>query len=71
MLIFLTGIPQAEGQFAKRWYDGGESQVQYEEYFASTPPLWPFPPSLYVRLSPWLKRLLCFERAPHAKNSSA
>mmetsp|Transcript_2663 Transcript_2663/g.5188 ORF Transcript_2663/g.5188 Transcript_2663/m.5188 type:complete len:170 (-) Transcript_2663:215-724(-) len=61
VLLCVTGIPQAEGRSAKRWYDGGEAQLQYEEYFASTPPLWPFPPCAYARMPLLLKRLLCFE----------
>ena len=61
VLLAFTGIPQAEGQAAKRWYDGGESQAAYEDYFSSTPPLWLFPTSLYRRMPLMLKRLLCFE----------
>ena len=37
VLIAFTGIPQAEGPNAKRWYDGGEAQLRYEAYFESTP----------------------------------
>ena len=66
VLLFLTGIPQAEGKFAKRWFDGGEAQLQYEQYFASTPPLWPFPSSAYARMPLLLKRLLCFELPSYA-----
>lgn len=62
VLLVVTGIPQAEGPAAKRWFDhGGESQAMYEEYFESTPPLWLFPPQLYKPLPLCLKRLLCFE----------
>lgn len=61
VLTCLSGIPQAEGQWAKRWYDGGEAQAQYEAYFESTPPLWLFPPSLYRRMPLLLKRVLCIE----------
>lgn len=63
MLVLLlgTGIPQAEGQNAARWYDGDEKQAMYEQYFETTPPLWIFPPSLYRKLPQTLKLLLCFE----------
>ena len=39
VLLGFTGIPQAEGKASARWYDGGESEAQYVEYFRSTPPL--------------------------------
>lgn len=61
VLLVFTGIPQAEGPAAKRWYDGGESQAAYEDYFTSTPPLWLFPTSLYRLMPLPLKRILCFE----------
>jgi len=66
VLLCLTGIPQAEGRSAKRWYDGGEAQREYELYFDSTPPLWPFPPCAYARIPLLLKRLLCFELPAYA-----
>uniref|UniRef100_A0A7S4B4B3 Steroid 5-alpha reductase C-terminal domain-containing protein n=1 Tax=Chrysotila carterae TaxID=13221 RepID=A0A7S4B4B3_CHRCT len=61
VLLALTGIPQAEGQAAKRWFDGGDMQRQFEDYFASTPPLWLCPPAIYRQLPLALKRVLCFE----------
>ena len=59
--IGFTGIPQAEGKASARWYDGGESEAQYVEYFRSTPPLMMCPPALYRAMPLALKRLLCFE----------
>ena len=53
VLTLFTGIPQAEGQNAVRWYDGGEAQAQYEVYFERTPPLWLLPPQLYRLLPQW------------------
>ena len=66
ILTCFSGIPTAEGKASARWYDGGEAQARYEEYFDSTPPLWPFPPSLYRRMPTVLKRLLCFELKMYA-----
>ena len=45
----------------QRWYDGGESEAQYVEYFRSTPPLMMCPPALYRAMPLALKRLLTFE----------
>ena len=61
VLLGFTGIPQAEGKASARWYDGGESEAQYAEYFRSTPPLMMCPPALYRAMPLALKRLLCFE----------
>ena len=61
VLLGFTGIPQAEGKASARWYDGGESEAQYVEYFRSTPPLMMCPPALYRAMPLALKRLLCFE----------
>jgi steroid 5-alpha reductase family enzyme len=61
VLLFASGIPQAEGAASARWFDGGDSQAMYEAYFEATPPLWLFPPSIYKRLPLCVKRLLCFE----------
>ena len=61
VLTLFTGIPQAEGQNAVRWYDGGEAQAQYEVYFERTPPLWLLPPQLYRLLPRRAKLLLCCE----------
>ena len=61
VLLLLSGIPTAEGENAKRWYDGGEAQAMYERYFASTSPLVLFPPSCYRPLPLCVKRLLCCE----------
>ena len=66
VLTCLSGIPQAEGVHAKRWYDGGEAQAAYEAYFESTPPLWVFPPALYKPLPLPLKRVLCLELPSYA-----
>jgi steroid 5-alpha reductase family enzyme len=66
VLLGLTGIPLAEGSNSNRWYDGGEAQREYELYFDSTPPLWPFPPFVYRRMPLLLKRLLCFELPSYA-----
>jgi steroid 5-alpha reductase family enzyme len=61
VLLCVTGIPQAEGQSSKRWFDGGAAQVRYETYFESTPPLWLCPPLLYRRLPKIVKLVICFE----------
>ena len=63
MLILLcgSGIPTSEGEYAKRWFDGGEAQASYEDYFASTPPLWLCIPGLYKPLPMPIKRLFCCE----------
>jgi steroid 5-alpha reductase family enzyme len=62
ILMFLSGMPTAEGQSLKRFYEGGaENRVRYETYRARTPPLVPFSPSCYAALPVWAKRIFCFE----------
>ena len=70
ILLTFTGIPQAEGKNAARWYDGGESQAAYERYFSSTPPLWLCPPTVYRACPLFVKRLLCFELPFYAYDGS-
>merc|ERR1712194_313351 len=38
LLIFVSGLPFAEGKFLKRFYDKGQGEA-WEEYCESTPPL--------------------------------
>ena len=57
--------------FFGRWYDGGDSQREYEDYFHSTPPLWPFPPALYKSFSGSAKLYLCFEFPGYAYEGSS
>jgi len=71
VLTLFTGIPQAEGQNAVRWYDGGEAQAQYEVYFERTPPLWLLPPQLYRLLPRRAKLLLCCELPLYAYRPSS
>jgi len=71
VLLLVSGIPQAEGQASKRWFDGGESQELFEAYFESTPPLWLFPPALYKPLPMCVKRVLCFELAMYKYDGDA
>lgn len=61
LLLVVSGIPFAEGQFSARWYDGADSEREYVAYFESTPPLWLCPPRLYGPLPLLVKRTLCFE----------
>ena len=60
-ILLLSGIPTAEGENAKRWFDGGEGQENYEQYFASTSPLIPLPPTCYRLVPICVKRIFCFE----------
>lgn len=66
VLTLFTGIPQAEGASAKRWFDGGAAQQQYERYFERTPPFWLLPPPLYAALPKPAKCLLCCELPMYA-----
>ncbi|EDQ92234.1 uncharacterized protein MONBRDRAFT_14354 [Monosiga brevicollis MX1] len=57
LLLFLSGIPTAEGQSQKRYM----KKNRYLRYRERTPPLIPFIPYLYKRMPLWTKRLFCFE----------
>jgi len=61
LLLFVSGIPMAEGANLKRFYKTPESAEIYEEYFESTSPLIPCVPACYKALPSVVKLLCCFE----------
>lgn len=62
VLLFLSGIPFAEGKNLKRWYDLPDNGAAWEEYARSTAPLIPMPfRSMYRNFPPIVKKLLCCE----------
>lgn len=60
LLIFVSGLPFAEGKFLKRFYDKGQGEA-WEEYCDSTPPLCLVPFGLYAYVPETLKCLCCCE----------
>jgi len=61
LLLFVSGIPMAEGQNLKRFMKTEESKERFMEYFNSVPPLVPCFPSIYGILPGWSKCLFCCE----------
>lgn len=61
LLLFVSGIPLAEGAKLARFMKTGESRRVFTEYFESVPPLVPFVPALYRLFPRWAKWLCCCE----------
>mmetsp|Transcript_37941 Transcript_37941/g.60930 ORF Transcript_37941/g.60930 Transcript_37941/m.60930 type:complete len:276 (+) Transcript_37941:351-1178(+) len=61
LLLFVSGIPLAEGKKLSRFMKTPESKSEFLEYFSSTPPLIPFVPFLYKLLPTWFKCFFCCE----------
>mmetsp|Transcript_3892 Transcript_3892/g.5559 ORF Transcript_3892/g.5559 Transcript_3892/m.5559 type:complete len:320 (-) Transcript_3892:205-1164(-) len=61
LLLFVSGIPLAEGQKLGRFMKTAESKDEFMEYFTSTPPLIPFIPIIYKNMPNFVKCLLCCE----------
>jgi len=68
LLLFVSGIPLAEGKHLRRFMKTKESKEAYLEYFNSVPPLIPFPPVCYSRFPSWAKRIFCFEHPSYRYN---
>lgn len=61
ILLFLSGMPSAEGNAQLRFMKTEAKRAEYEAYRARTPPILPFPPLLYALLPRFLKQLCCCE----------
>eukprot|EP00040_Diaphanoeca_grandis_P041631 m.263196 g.263196 ORF g.263196 m.263196 type:complete len:317 (+) comp49280_c0_seq1:173-1123(+) len=62
ILLFLSGIPEAEGSKLKRYYTSGdEVKEAYETYRNQTAPIILFPNSLYTLLPSWVQWCCCCE----------
>mmetsp|Transcript_1197 Transcript_1197/g.2645 ORF Transcript_1197/g.2645 Transcript_1197/m.2645 type:complete len:316 (-) Transcript_1197:360-1307(-) len=61
ILLFLSGMPTAEGDSQKRFLKTAESRDKFLAYRQQTSPLIPLPPPLYRPLPLCLKRVLFFE----------
>eukprot|EP00049_Salpingoeca_infusionum_P017605 m.353650 g.353650 ORF g.353650 m.353650 type:complete len:358 (-) comp16813_c0_seq1:323-1396(-) len=61
LLLFLSGIPTAEGANQARYMKSEDTKESYLKYRARTSPVLPIPPPLYAVLPMWVKRVFCFE----------
>ena len=61
ILLFLSGMPTAEGKALKRFYTTEESSQRFGRYFRRTPPIVPFVPQWYEAMPLVLKRIFCCE----------
>jgi len=63
LLLFVSGMPLAEGQKLERFYTATNPEVTkaYIEYREKTSPLVPLPCWLWTKLPAWMKRVFFFE----------
>jgi hypothetical protein len=61
LLLFMSGIPTAEGPNQARFMRDPTSAARYLAYRERTSVLWPLPPAVYVRLPLACKRVCCCE----------
>lgn len=61
ILLFLGGLPTAEGSALKAFYKDSHKRQVWEAYKRRTSILFPFPPVLYAAMPMWLKRAICLE----------
>jgi steroid 5-alpha reductase family enzyme len=61
LLLFLSGMPTAEGDNQKRFLRDPDVKTRYLKYRESTSPLIPMPPFLYASIPLILKRVFFFE----------
>ena len=60
VLLFVSGLPTAEGANLARYYAKGKGE-EWEEYTGKTSPLIPLPTALYHALPRIIKKLFCCE----------
>jgi len=71
ILLFLSGIPEAEGSNLKRYYTNGEDvKNEYEGYRNQTAPVILFPNFLYKVLPQWIQCCCCCEYQRYKYQSS-
>lgn len=61
ILLFLSGMPSAEGEAQRKYMKTRERADEYRAYRERTSPVIPFPAFLYVRLPLFIKRVLFLE----------
>jgi len=61
ILLFLSGLPTAEGASLARYYEDAAEGERWEEYRRRTSPVVPMPPALYAQLPAVVKRCLFCE----------
>jgi hypothetical protein len=61
ILLFLSGMPSAEGNAQLRFMKTPSKRAEYEAYRERTSPIIPVPPQLYVCLPRLVKQLFCCE----------
>lgn len=62
ILLFLSGMPTAEGSALERWYThGNDLKAEYTEYRSRTAPIIICCPPVYAALPMWFKRAFCCE----------
>ena len=61
ILLFLSGVPSAEGSAWGRYTKQEGYRAVILDYIESVPPVIPFPPPLYRVLPGWFKALFCCE----------
>jgi steroid 5-alpha reductase family enzyme len=61
VLLFVSGLPFAEGPNLKRWYELPDKGANWEQYAKTTAPLIPTPRFVYTRLSSVVKKIFCCE----------
>ena len=61
ILLFVSGMPTAEGDNQARFYRTVEGGAAYDRYRKRTPAIIPFVPAIYEVMPLVLKRILCFE----------
>lgn len=61
ILLFLSGMPTAEGTNQKRFLKDPETKRRYLEYRSKTSPIIPMPTTLYENIPLWVKRWFLFE----------
>lgn len=72
VLLFLSGVPIAEGKALKRYYSNGEElKRDYEDYRNGAPPIVICCPPLYRALPAGVKKVFCCEFDRYAYNPEA
>lgn len=61
LLLGMSGIPFAEGQVLKKYYNDPKVADKYHKYWTQTPPVVPFCPGVYQKCPNLLKVVFCCE----------